>query len=81
MSENKAQKTTMKNLFTDKIFTVCFVAMLMIVLFGRKGMNGLAAIFGLGPGWPELLQGVTAFLLLLFLAGRAIQLGRRARQQ
>lgn len=58
MTDNTVNKTTMKNPFADKVFTVCFVAMLMIVLFGRKVMNGLADIFGLGPGWPELLQGV-----------------------
>jgi hypothetical protein len=80
MSNNAARKTSMKNPFSDKVFAVLFVAMLMIVLFGRKGMNGLAGIFGLGPGCPELLQGVMAFLLLLFLAGRAIQLGKLARQ-
>ena len=44
-------------------------------------MNGLADIFGLGPGWPELLQGVMGIMLLLYLAVRVIQLGKRARQQ
>lgn len=81
MTDNTVNKTTMKNPFADKVFTVCFVAMLMIVLFGRKVMNGLADIFGLGPGWPELLQGVMGIMLLLYLAVRVIQLGKRARQQ
>ncbi len=81
MPDNAVRKNRMKNPFAEKVFTVCFVAMLIIVLFGRKGMTGLADIFGLGPGWLELLQGMTAFLLLLFLAVRVIQLGKRARQQ
>lgn len=78
MPDNAARKTTLRNPFTDKIFTVYFVAMLITVLFGRKGMTGLTGIFGLGFGWPELLQGMTVFLLLMFLAVRGIQLSKRA---
>jgi hypothetical protein len=80
MSENKAQKTTMKNPFTDKIFIVFFVAMLLTVLFGSRGMTGVARVVGLGPGWPELFQGMFGFIFLILMALRAIQLGKRARQ-
>lgn len=78
MPDNTVSKNTTKNPFSDRVFAVCFVMMLIIALFGRKGMTGLAGIFGLGSGWPELLQGVTVFLLLMFLAVRGIQLGKRA---
>ncbi|NMC75532.1 MAG: hypothetical protein GYA56_14410 [Geobacteraceae bacterium] len=81
MPDNAVRKNRIKNPFTDKVFTVCFVAMLTVVLFGGNGMTGLADRLDLGPGWPELMQGVTVFLLLLFLAFRVIQLGKRARQQ
>ena len=83
MSDIKVQKTTKKNPFTDKIFTAFFVGMIMTVLFGGRGMAGVARISGLGPGWPELFQGGFTFLFLILLAIRAFQLGkqRKALQQ
>ena len=83
MSEYKSPKATMKNPFTDKIFTAFFVGMIMTVLFGGRGMAVVARISGLGPGWAELFQGGFTFLFLILLAIRAFQLGkqRKALQQ
>lgn len=77
MSDSNAQKVTMKNPFTDKIFTVFFVAMMIIVLFGGRGMAVVARVSGLGPGWPKLFQGGFTFLFLILLAIRAFQLGKQ----
>lgn len=80
MKGGQTPKAKGKGPFTDSIFMVLFVLMLMTVLFGQQGCVGLAKIFSLGEGWPELLQGSLGFLFLILLAIRAIQIATRARK-
>jgi hypothetical protein len=76
MKNNKNANKKKTGVFSDVVFLTLFVLMLLTVLGG----GGLAASLGLGPGWPELLQGSLGLLFLLLLLLRAMQLAKRARQ-
>ena len=81
MEDNGSSKQPKTGPVSDGIFIVLFLLMLATVLAGQRPMAALASLFGLGPGWPELMQGGLGFLLLILLGVRGLQLGIRARRQ
>ncbi len=77
MAECTVKKRIRAGPFPDNFLNVIFILMLLTMLFGKSCMNTVARILGLGPGWPELLQGGFGFLFLMFLGIRAFQLAMR----
>jgi len=76
MTKKTIEKKAPKNPFGDILFLTFFCAALLISISGERFMKWLGNIFGLPPGWPELLQGALGILFMILWAIRGFQLGR-----
>ncbi|WP_273728899.1 hypothetical protein [Brucella gallinifaecis] len=66
-----------KRIISDPVFLTLLIVLLINVIIGGALWQKLAASSSLGPGWPELLQGISGFLVLILLLIRALQLSKR----
>lgn len=66
-----------KRIISDPIFLTLLIVLLINVVFGGALLQKLAASSSLCPAWPELLQGISGFLVLILLLLRALQLRKR----
>jgi hypothetical protein len=61
----------------DPLLLPLLLASLLNALCGNGLWRKIATACGLGPGWPELLQGLCGFLLLVLMLIRALWLKKR----
>jgi hypothetical protein len=61
----------------DPLLLPLLLASLLNALCGNGLWRKIATAYDLGPGWPELLQGLCGFLLLVLMLIRALWLKKR----
>ncbi|MCD2844863.1 hypothetical protein K4W92_00225 [Pseudomonas aeruginosa] len=66
-----------KRIVSDPIFLPLLIFLLLDVIGGRYIWQKIAEAANLGPGWPELLQGISGFLLLALLLVRSLKFKKR----
>lgn len=62
----------------DPLLLPLLLASLLNALCADTLWQKIAAACGLGPGWPELLQGLSGFVLLVLMLIRALWLKKRS---